>query len=145
MPLKYAEYAGKNRFSKYFNDYEYWPNFKIDLDEEIGNILKNGFYRVYILNSIRNAKVFFQNSIRRSLTVQILPTVTHYVRTIINSRLFRSVFLHFLQNFFSTWKLLPESNSSPRERSNHTKIIKIHREKPSQILVSLAKVINWDK
>ena len=59
MPLKYAEYAGKNRFSKYLNDYEYWPNFKIDLDEEIGNILKNGFYRVYILNSIRNAKVFF--------------------------------------------------------------------------------------
>ena len=29
------------------------------------------------------------------------------------------------RNFFSQ-----ESNSSPRERSNHTKIIKIHREKP---------------
>jgi len=40
------------------NDYEYWPNFKIDLEHEIGN-LNNGFYSVYILNSIRNAKVFF--------------------------------------------------------------------------------------
>ena len=56
-----------------------------------------------------------------------------------------SVFLDFLQIFFSTWKLIPESNSSPCERSNHTKIIKIHREKPSQTLISLAKLINWDR
>ena len=33
-------------------------------------------------------KFFYQNFIRRSLTVQILPTITHYV------------FLNFLQNFF---------------------------------------------
>ena len=43
-----------------------------------------------------------QNSIRRTYTVLTLPTITHYVRRIINSRLFRSVFLDFLQNFFST-------------------------------------------
>ena len=33
---------------------------------------------------------------------------------------------------FSSWKFSPESNSSHCERSNHTKIIKIHREKPFQ-------------
>ena len=101
-------------------------------------------YSTYLIVS-KIRKFFFQNSIKWTHKVQTSQTITHYVRRIINSRLFRSVFLDFLQKFFSTWKLLPESNWSPRERSNHTKIIKIHREKPSQTLISLAKVINWDK
>ena len=84
-------------------------------------------YSTYV-NCIRNAKGFLSKLYQ---TVPYGSNITndHSLCEENNqSRLFRSVFLNFLQNFFSTWKLLPESNSSPRERSNHTKIIKIHRE-----------------
>ena len=124
--LTYVEYAGKTVFQNIasFVEVRSWKDWSRLPTGKIPD-------RNYILNSFRNAKVFFfQNSIRRSLTVHILPTISHYVRRIVNSRLFRSVFLDFLQKFFSTWNVLPEPNSSPLERSNHTKIIKIHRENP---------------
>ena len=47
-------------------------------------------------------------------------------------------FLDFLQKFFPHSKLLPELNSSHRERSNRTRIIQIDLEKPFQTLFCLA-------
>ena len=104
------------------------------------------FYIPYVtyVNSIRNAKDFFiktlsDGPLRFKYYDHALCEENNQFET------FSKCVSKFLAGFFSTWKLSPESNSSPRERSNHTKIIKIHREKPSQTLISLAKLINWDR
>ena len=132
--IKYVEYVGKTRFSKYCRFLV--PNRSWSLVNTHSHLTWTIICFRIIVSEMR--KFYFQNSIRRPLTVQMLPTITHYVRRIINSRLFRSVFLDFLQNFFATWKLLSELNSSPRERSNRTRIIQIDLEKPFQTLFCLA-------
>ena len=52
------------------------PSFKVDLDHEIDNIMKNDFYQRILQPSehpkrVGAKKIFFQNSIRRSLMINM--------------------------------------------------------------------------
>ena len=100
--IKYLEYFGKTRFSKYCRFLV--PNRSWGLVNTRGHLIWTKIFFRIIVSEMR--KFYFQNSIRPPLTVQMLPTITHYVRRIINSRLFRSVFLDFLQNFFFNLKII---------------------------------------
>ena len=107
-----------------------------------GNILKNGFYQ-------RILHTLIVSEMRKFILSKLYQTVP-YGSNITNDHslceknnqfeTFSKCVSRLLAEFFSTWKLLSELNSSPRERSNHTKIIKIQREKPFQTLFSLAKL-----
>ena len=71
--------------------------------------------------------------------------LTSHVSTVKkNCRTYIHVYLAKIQFQFriAIKKVLPESNSPHRERSNHTKIIKIHWEKRFQASFSLANLLN---